>query len=255
MAVNNPQDWCWQLRHHLESLQAAGVLFLPRAEALTPQMAVPAADAPGPHASATNETSDPREARRVALAALASEVAACSRCSELFASRTQTVFGTGPLDAAIAFVGVAPDSEEDAHGEPFVGRTGQRLNRMIAACGFAREQVYLLNIIKCRTPKNRFPTNAECLNCRDYFQRQFDVIAPQYVVALGAFVAKLLTHKNAPLAELRGVVHQYRGKPLICTHHPKDIDNDKTDTLRRQTWEDLKLLLRTMGRPIPNTAG
>ena len=246
MAANGPMDWQRQLRHHLESLRAAGVLFVPRVEVTAVE---PEADAEQP----APQPPDPLESRRIALATLAHEVAVCSRCSELFATRTQAVFGVGPLDAEIAFVGTAPDVAEDAQGEPFVGNAGQRLTRMIAACGFTREQVYLFNVIKCRPPKNRTPTSAECLNCRDYFQRQFDVIAPKYVVALGLFVSKLLTHKNATLAELRGVVHQYRGRPLICTHHPKDIDNDPTDTLRRQTWNDLKLLLKTMGRPVPGS--
>ncbi|MCS6864789.1 MAG: uracil-DNA glycosylase [Gemmataceae bacterium] len=253
MTVDDPKDWRWQLRHHLESLQAAGVLFVPRVEMLATAGAT--SETREEPAAEIRAAADPLAQRRQALATLAAEVASCNRCRELFACRTQAVFGTGPCDAPIAFVGVAPDAEEDAQGEPFVGRTGERLNRMLAACGLSREQVYLLTILKCRTPKNRLPTNSECLNCRDYFQRQFDLIAPGYVVALGAFVAKLLTHKNAPLAELRGVVHQYRGKPLICTHHPKDLDNDKTDTLRRQTWEDLKLLLRTMGRPVPGGSG
>jgi uracil-DNA glycosylase family 4 len=182
---------------------------------------------------------------------LRAEVAACDKCSELYSTRLQTVFGSGPLDAEVAFVGAAPGPDEDAQGEPFVGKGGDVLGRMIGACGFTRASVYLLNAIKCRPPKNRTPTNAECVNCRDFFRRQFELVKPKHVVALGEFVSRLLSGKNATLAELRGTVHQYRGVPLICTHHPDDIEKDKTGRLKRETGFDLKLLLTTVGREVP----
>jgi uracil-DNA glycosylase family 4 len=169
----------------------------------------------------------------------------------LFSTRTQTVFGTGPLDAEIAFVGQAPGPDEDAQGEPFVGKGGQLLSRIIGACGFTRDSVYLFNAIKCRPPKNRTPTNAECANCRDFFRRQFELVNPKHLVALGSLAAKLLSSQNAPLSALRGKVHTYRGVPLVCTHHPDDIVKDTTDKLKPETWEDMKLLLSTMGRAVP----
>ena len=175
----------------------------------------------------------------------------CDRCSELFSTRTQTVFGTGPLDAEVAFVGDAPGSGEDAQGEPFVGKGGELLGRIIGACGFTRDRVYLFNAIKCRPPKSRPPTMGECANCRDYFRRQFDAVRPKHLFALGPFVSKLLTGQNATLAELRGTVHEYRGVPLVCTHHPDDIEKDKTGRLKVETGYDMKLLLRTMGRDVP----
>ena len=178
-------------------------------------------------------------------------MAACDRCSELFSTRLQTVFGTGPLDAEVAFVGEAPGSDEDAQGEPFVGKGGQLLGRIIAACGFTREHAYLMNAIKCRPPKNRTPTVAECANCRDYFRRQFELVKPKHIVALGQFVSRLLSGQNETLAALRGTVHQYRGVPLICTHHPDDIEKDKTGKLKRETWDDMKLLLSAMDRDVP----
>jgi uracil-DNA glycosylase family 4 len=244
-------DLVRQVQAHLESLRAAGVLFLPRGTPLPSQIALSLA------ASAAVEATpeplvEPVEVRRRSLAVLSTEVAACDRCAELFSTRTQTVFGTGPLDAEIAFVGEAPGPDEDAQGEPFVGKGGQLLGRIIAACGFTREHVYLFNAIKCRAPKNRTPTVAECVNCRDFFRRQFDLVKPKHVVALGQFVSRLLTGQNAALTALRGKVHEYRGVPLVCTHHPDEMERDATGGKKRDTWEDMKLLLRTMGRSVPS---
>jgi DNA polymerase len=194
---------------------------------------------------------DPLEVRGRELATLAEAVAKCDRCSELFSTRLNPVFGTGPLDAEVAFVGAAPGPEEDAQGEPFVGKGGQLLGRIIAACGFTRESVYLFNIIKCRPPKNRAPFNAECLNCRDFFWRQFDLVRPRHVVALGEFTSRLLTRTSLPLSALRGKVHTYRDVPLVCTNHPDDMEKDASGALKRETWDDMKLLLRAMGRDIP----
>ena len=255
MAEDGTVDLVRQVRAHLESLRAAGVLFVPRGPALAPLRVVAprvatavvatlGADAP--------RSEDPHETRRRELTVLAAEVAACDRCSELFSTRLQTVFGTGPLDAAVAFVGEAPGPDEDAQGEPFVGKGGQLLGRIIAACGFTRDSVYLFNVIKCRPPKNRRPTNAECGNCRDYFRRQFELVKPKHVVALGALAARLLTGRNEPLSALRGKLHEDRGVPLVCTHHPDDMEKDATGKLKPETWEDMKLLLRTMGRDVPS---
>lgn len=242
-----PIDLVKQVRAHLDSLAAAGLLFVPRGAPLViasrAAQPAPAAAEPQPPAE------DPRETRVRALAVLRAEVEACDKCSELFGTRTQTVFGTGPLDPEVLFVGDAPGSAEDAQGEPFVGSGGQLLRRIIAACQLPSAQEYLVNITKCRTPKNRAPTRAECANCRDFFVRQFELVRPKFVVALGRVAANLLTRTTVPLADLRGQVHDYRGVPLVCTHHPNDIENN--ERLKRETWEDMKLLLREMGREVP----
>lgn len=246
---SNPVDLGLQLRMHLESLQGSGVLFVPRSKLVLAPLRV-AANLPPASVQAPTEV-NPLEVRRRELELLANEVAACGKCSELFSTRLTTVFGAGPLDAEVAFVGDAPGSEEDAQGQPFVGKGGQLLGRIVAACGFTHDRVYLLNVIKCRPPRDRVPAAAECANCRDFFQRQFELVRPKYVVALGRFVSKLLAQQNAALSQLRGTVHQYRGVPLICTHHPDDIEGDPTNRLRRETWDDMKLLLATMGREVP----
>ncbi len=255
----NTVDLRDQLRQHLESLQAAGLLFVPRPVG-TP-LRVAAQRSTASIAVQPEPVLDPFEVRRQELGVLASEVAKCDKCSELFSTRTQTVFGTGPLDAEVAFVGQAPGPEEDAQGEPFAGKGGEVLGRIIAACGFTRDSVYLFNAIKCRPPKNRAPTNAECVNCRDFFRRQFELVKPKHVVALGQFASRLLTGQNATLAAVRGTVHEYRGVPLICTHHPDElvIDEQKQSEKevaaalkrKRETWDDMKLLLSAMGRQTP----
>ncbi|AMV29123.1 Uracil DNA glycosylase superfamily protein [Gemmata sp. SH-PL17] len=250
MSADGAVDLVQQVRAHLESLRAAGVLLVPRGERLAPRrlVAPPIFVAP---VEAVPNAPNPIETRRQELTVLAKEIENCDKCSELFAVRTQPVFGAGPLDPEVAFVGDAPGSEEDAQGEPFVGKGGQLLRRIIAACQLPSSQEYLLNIIKCRPPRNRAPTMAECGNCRDFFRRQFELVNPKYVVALGLTAAKLLTGKNLTMSALRGQVHEYRGVPLICTHHPNDIEKDATERVKRETWEDMKLLLRTMGRSVP----
>jgi uracil-DNA glycosylase len=256
MAGEGPIDLVQQVREHLASLQAAGVLLVPRGAPIAiPQLRLVPAPSESAHprlvAVTEPESANPLESRRYELDVLRAEVAACDKCSELFSTRTQTVFGIGPLEPDVAFVGEAPGADEDAQGEPFVGKGGQLLGRIIAACGFTRDQTYLFNVIKCRPPKNRAPTNPECANCREFFRRQFDLVKPKHVVALGQFVSRLLTGQNAALAALRGKVHQYRGAPLVCTHHPNDIEKDQTGKLKPETWDDMKLLLRAMGREVP----
>jgi|SRR5579883_36334 len=250
MAADGSVDLRSQLKLHLEALQAAGVLFVP-AMSNTPLRVMITSAEISPHPP-SEPPLDPLEVRGRSLAMLQETVAKCDRCTELFSTRMQAVFGTGPLDPEVAFVGEAPGPEEDAQGEPFVGKGGQLLGRIIAACGFTREQVYLCNVIKCRPPKNRTPTATECGNCRDYFRNQFELVKPKYLVALGTLASRLLAGQNAALPALRGKVHEYRGVPLICTHHPDEIEKDTTGGKKRDTWEDMKLLLRTMGRSVPS---
>ena len=241
----SPIDLAAQLRMHLESLRAAGVMFLPRGE---PLKIAPRAAAVG---VAPEPPPDPLAERRRALTVLAEEVAGCDLCPELFPTRTQTVFGVGPIDPDVAFVGEAPGADEDRTGEPFVGRAGQLLTRIINGSGFTREEVYIFNTIKCRPPGNRTPTPDECANCRPFFDRQFDLVRPKHLVALGGTAAKALLNTSTGITRLRGKVYDFRGVPLICTFHPSALLRDDSGRMKRDVWEDMKLLLRTMGRPIP----
>lgn len=241
-----PIDITRQLRAHLESLRAAGVLFVPRGEPLTIAPAQPVVETAAPVA-----VSDPTAERRRELTVLAEEVSKCQRCESLFSTRTQTVFGVGPIDPDVAFVGEAPGADEDRQGEPFVGKAGQLLTRIITGSGFQRENVYIFNTLKCRPPGNRTPTTEEGANCRPFFDRQFDLIRPKHLVALGGVAAKALLQTTTGITRLRGKLYEYRGVPLICTFHPSALLRDDSGNMKRDVWEDMKLLLRTMGRPIP----
>ncbi|HSQ58729.1 MAG TPA: uracil-DNA glycosylase [Gemmata sp.] len=255
----NPIDLTAQVRAHLESLRAAGVMFVPRGEPFVIPAAPPVTERAGEPAPVAAPPLDDAAKRRLELAVLAGEVAGCDLCPELFSTRTQTVFGVGPIDPEVAFVGEAPGGDEDRQGEPFVGKAGQLLTRIIVGCGFRREDVYIFNMIKCRPPgaagsgsSNRPPKPEECANCRPFFDRQFELVKPKHLVALGGTAAKALLNTATGITRLRGRVLEYRGVPLICTFHPSALLRDETGNMRRDVWEDMKLLLRTMGRPIPD---
>ncbi|QDU22012.1 uracil-DNA glycosylase [Urbifossiella limnaea] len=258
----SPDDLRRQLVIHLEALRAAGVQFVPRA----PTVALPVSDTvkqgipasppptqPEPFAAPAVVPDGPTE-RRHELVVLAERVAACDRCPELFGTRTQTVFGVGPIDPDVCFIGEAPGADEDAKGEPFVGRAGQLLNRIIAACGFQRAEVYICNTLKCRPPNNRTPTSDERDNCRDYFDSQLALVRPKYIVCLGATAAKNVLNTSLGIGRMRGRVHYYRDIPVVCTYHPSALLREESaggNAMRKDTWEDMKLLLREMGRPVP----
>jgi DNA polymerase len=244
-----------QLKQRLASLRAAGVEFVPA----VPPVPIPTAE---PTAmSVTNSTlfdaAEPVPAaeadRRTALDVLRREVARCERCPDLYSTRTQTVFGVGPLSPDICFVGEAPGADEDAQGEPFVGRAGQLLNKIIVACGFQREDVYICNTLKCRPPGNRTPAPLECENCREYFERQIDLVKPKFLCALGSVGAQNLLQTKLGITKLRGKVHQYRGIPVVCTFHPAYLL--RNPPAKKDCWEDMQFLLKQMGRPVPKGGG
>ncbi len=145
------------------------------------------------------------------LAILKQEVAPCTRCGELAATRTQTVFGVGNPHAQLCFLGEAPGADEDRLGEPFVGRGGQLLNKIIEACRLKREDVYILNMLKCRPPGNRNPLPEELTNCRPFLERQLELIQPEYICCLGAVASQNLLGTTTPIGKLRGKLHAYRG--------------------------------------------
>jgi DNA polymerase len=167
------------------------------------------------------------------------------------ASRTRTVFADGSPEVELCFVGEAPGADEDAQGLPFVGAAGQLLNRIIAACGFKREEVYICNTIKCRPPGNRTPTVIEMGNCREYLEQQLELVAPRFICALGASAAKALLHTTQSMGQLRKRFLDYKGIPVLCTYHPAYLLPHRHPEMKREVWEDMKLLLARMGRPIP----
>jgi DNA polymerase len=171
-------------------------------------------------------------------AALEQAVRGCAQCG-LHATRTQTVFGVGSRSAQWMFVGEAPGADEDAQGEPFVGRAGQLLNAMLFAIGLKRQEVYIANVLKCRPPGNRDPQPNEVEQCEPYLIRQIELIQPRLIVALGRHAAHSLLKTDLPLAKLRGQRLSYHGTPLIVTYHPAYLLRSPTD--KRKAWEDLCL--------------
>ena len=168
-------------------------------------------------------------------------VANCTRC-ELSASRTNTVFGVGNTDADWMVIGEAPGAEEDRRGEPFVGRAGQLLDQMLLAVGQSREQVFIANILKCRPPNNRDPKPGEAAACRDYLERQIELIRPKIVLAVGRIAAQNLLGSDDPVGRMRGRRHDLGGIPLVVTYHPAYLLRSPSQKVK--SWKDLCLASR-----------
>lgn len=179
------------------------------------------------------------------LATLARTVSVCTRCA-LHQSRTQTVFGVGNPRAKLMFIGEAPGADEDAKGEPFVGRAGQLLNKIIAAMGMKREDVYIGNILKCRPPQNRDPQPAEVACCEEYLRAQIALIRPKYICALGRIAAHWLLKTEAPLTALRAGEYTYEGIPVIVTYHPAALL--RNPAFKAPCWEDMKKLMALLDK-------
>lgn len=179
------------------------------------------------------------------LAAVAREVAACTAC-RLCETRTNTVPGVGDPRAELLFVGEAPGHDEDVRGEPFVGRAGQLLDKIIAALGFRRDEVFIANVLKCRPPENRDPGLDETAACTPFLERQIAAIAPRRIVALGRPAARFLTGLDQPLGRLRGRPHSYRGIPVTVTYHPAYLL--RNPAAKGDCWQDLQAVVAEFGR-------
>ena len=187
----------------------------------------------------------PLDQRKSRLFALKEIVAACTRCPQLTQSRINTVFGEGNPSARVAFFGEGPGADEDRSGRPFVGRAGQLLTKMIEACTFAREDVYIFNTVKCRPPGNRNPEPTELANCREYFEQQLAVIQPEYIVCLGAVSAQTLLETTRSVGQLRGRWHAYNASKVLVTYHPAYLL--RNPAAKKAAWDDLKMMLSDMG--------
>ena len=198
-------------------------------------------------------TSEQRPAALVlTLTEIREEIGDCTRCKLHTQGRKQIVFGVGNPNAELMFVGEAPGADEDVQGEPFVGRAGQLLTKMIEAMGFKRDEVYIANVIKCRPPQNRNPDPDEVETCEPFLFKQIETIQPKIIVALGSFAAKALLKTQDPISRLRGRVYTYRGAKLIPTFHPSFLL--RSPNQKKYAWEDLKLALAEMGRTPPRAA-
>jgi DNA polymerase len=184
-----------------------------------------------------------------ALNVLQAEVSGCTRCSELASTRTQTVFGVGDPCARLVFIGEAPGGDEDRLGEPFVGRAGQLLTDIITkAMKLRRQDVYILNVLKCRPPGNRNPAPNEVINCRGFFDQQLAIIQPEFICCLGSIAAKTLLDTDVSIGRLRKKLHDYRGIPVLCTYHPAYLL--RNPAAKRDVWEDIQILMKRMGLPV-----
>ena len=200
---------------------------------------------------------DPKEALKL----IREDLGDCTRCKLHKQGRKQIVFGVGNPRAELMFVGEGPGADEDAQGEPFVGRAGQLLNNMIKAMGLRRDEVYIANVVKCRPPGNRTPERDECETCSPFLMRQIAAIKPKVVVALGAVAAKNLLAINAPMAELRGRFYDFmpagarssdgwRGAKLAVTYHPAFLLRDPRQ--KGEAWKDLQMVMKCLGLQPPN---
>jgi DNA polymerase len=254
-------DWRRQLAAQIESLVAAGVEWLPLGPPLPAAWSPSTSADPNPEelppAHAANLASEPVPSQRdldscrQSLQVLTEEVKKCTQCAALASTRTQIVFGQGPPGSELCFVGEAPGADEDAQGLAFVGAAGQLLTKIIQACGLKREEVYICNILKCRPPGNRTPLPNEAGNCRGFLERQLELVAPKFIVALGSCAATNLLNTTQSLGRLRGRFHDYRGIPVLVTYHPAYLLPHRNPDKKRDVWEDMKLLLTRMGREVP----
>jgi len=269
------------VRQTLVSLEQAGLTHLPRAKGRKAQSApaekaagarkgeAPAPSVPAPKGAAAKTPmakaapakavagaaaiSDKtkfagggnREQRIAALEIVRAEVAGCTRCTELARTRTQTVFGVGNPQTRLVFMGEAPGADEDKQGEPFVGRGGQLLNKIIEACTLRREDIYILNTITCRPPENRNPAPQEAANCREYLDRQLEILRPEFICCLGAVAAQNLLNTTTAIGKLRGSFHDYLGMQVLCTYHPAYLLRNPSS--KKDCWDDMQILMRAMG--------
>lgn len=210
-------------RIYLEAQRQLGLEFVPAAEVAGPGPAGPP----------------------LTLAEVREELGECTRC-KLSRGRTQIVFGTGNPRADLVFVGEAPGAEEDAQGEPFVGRAGQLLTRIIQAIGLRREDVYICNIIKCRPPGNRNPEPDEIASCEPFLLKQLQAIRPKLICALGGPAAHTLLKTKEPISRLRGRLFEFRGIPLLPTYHPAFLLRNPHE--KKTVWHDMQLLQQELTR-------
>ena len=204
--------------------------------------------AAGPSSSLFEPSLPVIQDKPAALKIIREDIGDCTRC-RLHERRTNIVFGVGNVNADIMFVGEGPGADEDAQGEPFVGRAGQLLNNMISAMGIKREDVYIANVVKCRPPGNRTPEKDECDICSPFLLRQIEVIRPKVIVALGAVAAKNLLAINDSMANLRGRWYDFKGSRLTVTYHPAYLLRDPRQ--KKETWKDLQMVMKYLGLTPP----
>jgi uracil-DNA glycosylase family 4 len=256
---------------HLEDLKSRGVKNVAVSKETLRAFAQPSAKSPisnlksqiQPVAPAAKTgTTTPMPAKKssleksAAFAELQKRALSCVKCPHLASSRKNVVFGVGSIDAQLMFVGEAPGADEDEQGEPFVGRAGQLLTKIILATGLSRADVYIANILKCRpdTPSqsagNRKPTPDEMATCIPYLHEQIDLIKPKAIVALGTTAVEGLLGKTLGITKLRGNWQTYRGTPLMPTYHPAYLLRNQAMSEKRKVWEDMLAVMEKLEMQI-----
>ncbi len=226
---------------HLRRLQTEGLAAIRRAPMEPPHRETAggsSAPAPAPEGA---------EAART-LEDLARDSEACTRC-ELCETRTKVVFGVGDPAARLMLIGEGPGRDEDLQGEPFVGAAGQLLNKILAAMGLRREDVYIANTVKCRPPRNRNPEPEELAACRSYLLDQVSLVAPEVIVVLGRVAMQAVLGTDAPLGRMRGRFHDWNGIPVACTYHPAYLLRTPAD--KGKTWSDMQAVMEHLGLEGP----
>jgi len=232
-----PQELRAQIISYLRNLERKGIRSVCLAESLatleTPK------NNPSTGAAAVGDA----VSENITLESLTQTVSTCTRCA-LHESRTRTVFGVGNPKTKVMFIGEAPGRDEDRQGEPFVGRAGQLLTKILAAIDLKREDVYITNILKCRPPQNRDPQESEVRCCEAYLVQQIELIQPKLICALGRIAAQWLLKTDAPLSALRAGEYEYQGIQVIPTYHPAALL--RNPNFKKPCWEDMKKLKALM---------
>jgi uracil-DNA glycosylase family 4 len=223
----------------LEEMKRSGVTHVEVSRETLDELGKPGSVAAGP--AATTPTSE--------LATIEARAKICVKCGELSRCRHSVVFGVGSARAEIMFVGEAPGHDEDMQGEPFVGRAGELLTKIIAAMGYKREDVYIANVLKCRPPQNRTPLPDEVTNCLPYLLSQIELIKPKIIVALGATAVRALLDVQIGITKMRGHWYTFRDIPIMPTFHPAYLL--RNPPAKKEVWEDMKAVVEKLGREVP----
>jgi DNA polymerase len=237
----------------LEDLKRSGITHVEVSretlEELGKGVAGPLTPAGGRVSSAPREVTRPTTDAAAELAPIEARAKVCVKCSELSRCRHSVVFGVGNPRAELMFVGEAPGADEDAQGEPFVGRAGQLLTKIITAMGLKRNEVYITNVLKCRPPQNRTPLPDEVTNCLPYLLSQIELIQPKVIVALGATAVRALLDVQLGITKMRGHWYTFRDIPIMPTFHPAYLL--RNPPVKKEVWQDMQEVVKKLGRELP----
>lgn len=238
-------DWLYEAKSLLTVYRDLGHIEFPRSDsAYVPAIETPSATGN----SMTKAQNESNRAPAEALAELREHIGDCQRC-KLASGRNKLVFGVGDPNARLMFVGEGPGRDEDLQGEPFVGRAGELLTKIIGAMGLSRSDVYIANIIKCRPPKNRDPEPDEIEACNGFLISQIDIIKPEVIVCLGSPSAKTLLDTKAPISKLRGHFTLAHGAKVMPTYHPAYLL--RNPSAKKMVWEDIQVVMAELGLSLP----